>query len=329
MLAMNLWVNAFLRIYELTGILVITILPALATVYAIIISFMGKMLEWSKDRLKELETFKEDANKKFVAKMDSLKGESSTSTVIKELNKEWKSLNRDLKTREKPLRKRENRLSPQRILFTGCLIISSVITIFMAITIAETSLKDWWMSLFPYGIGIMLLVWTLILLILTLKEASWLALEFPVKEKEEYEGLIKKLDEMLGLKKPEFKVNFLVKDKLVNTLTITKDIEEEICIQILNESDYPALDTSLALALPSTFTLRESQSVSPGHRPATSITYPKGAKFQALIGIFPSHNSYPTSCFIKGEKTGEFDLIVWINTTTHKKYTGSLKVIVK
>ena len=326
---MNLWVNAFLRIYELTGILVITILPALATVYTIIISFMGKMLEWSKARLKELETFKDDANIKFLAKMDSLKGEGNPADVIEKLNVEWNTRKRDLKTREKLLRKRENRLSLQRILFTGCLILASIITIFMAITIAETSLKDWWMSLIPYGIGIILLVWALILLILTLKEASQLALESPAKEKEGLEEMLRKLYEMLGLKKPEFEVKLLVKEKPETTLTLTKDVEEKIVFQIQNLSDFSAMETRFELALPSTFTLRQNLSEAPKYRPTTITPYPKGASFKSALGTSFPKTQIIVSCLIKGEQIGEFDMIVWIDTTTHESFRGSLKVIVK
>lgn len=318
--------DALAKIYEITAFLDIALLAALVTVYAIIISLMGEMLRWFNEKLNEFEAKKADTQKEFNEMMEALRKEGGNPNItIKKLKKEWEAREKELKKEERPFRKRERRLSLGWILTTGGLILVSFASILIATLTINTSC-----SLIPYSIGTTLLLWVLISIALTLKEASQLARGFTPKGKEAFEELLEKLIEEIGLKKPEFKIHFEVDDKIVDTLRIKKGEEQGACLVVDNDSRFPVKDTVVELALPAGFALRRRTQDTPAPpRPATIDPYPGGAALRVELQTLPSETSQRIRFLIKGENAGTFEMIVWVYSTTHERHPTTLNVIVE
>lgn len=320
--------EALSKIYEITAYIGIAILPALATIYAIIVSLMGEMLRWFDDQIREFEAKKKEAYKGFSDAMEARRREGGDpETTIKKLKKEWKSREEELRKEERPFRKRVNRLSLEWILLSGSLILASLGSNFLAISISHSATL-WKWSVIPYSIGTIILLWGLINVALTLKEANQLVRAFSPKGKEAFDELLERLIEEIGLKSPEFEAHFWVNKKRVDTLTIEKRQEQLATLCINNDSRFSAKETSISLALPKGFTLRKTVDDKSKFRPLHVETYPEGAEYRYELGTFPAYNTYTLTFLIKSEiqKKGGFDMYLWISSTTHERFEHKLKV---
>jgi uncharacterized membrane protein YhiD involved in acid resistance len=316
--------EALAKVYEITAFLDIALLAALVTVYAIIVSLMGRMLAWVREKLQEIELRKGEAKGKFQKELDSVKGDDPQE-AIKKLTEKWEKSKAELDKTEISFERRERLLSWSGvILFTGSLLVVSLILTLVAILIGKSSLLC---SAGFYLGALVALLWALIRVSLTLKEATELAKETSPQEKQDLEKLFK---EVFGLKKAEYEVFFEMDNKLVDTLNIKKEEEQRVRLVVDNDSRFAVKDTVVSLMLPEGFTLRKRIEDTPdAPRSATLKPYPGGADLSVEIQTLSSASRCTLSFLIKGENAGKFEMYVRVNSTTHERHRITLKVIVK
>lgn len=318
--------DALAKIYEITAYFDIALIAALVTVYAIIVSLMGRMLAWVREKLQEIRLREGDAEEKFRAKMASLKNKKPQE-IIDELIRERETSKAELTKTESALKRRERLLSwGSIILITGGLLFISFEWTLVAILIRENSF--WWSVGFYIGAAVTLL-WALFRIALTLKEATELAKETSPQEKRELEKLFK---DVLGLKKAEYEVHFLSDDdQPLESLSLKKDKEETVRLYIYSRSRFAVKDVMLSFALPKGFILRESLDDKQGIRHAFWSLYPEGAKLRKKISDIPSdaETEEEIEFIIKSEKSGNHLMFLWIHSTTHEEYKIKLPIIVE
>lgn len=313
------------KIYAITAYFDIALIAALATVYAIIVSLMSRMLAWVREKLREIELREGEAEERFRAEMDSVKGKKPQE-IIDKLTEKWEASKAELAKTKKTFKRRERLLSwGGVIVFTGGLLVISLTLTLVAIPISESSPLC---SAGFYMVAVAVLLWALFRIALTLKEATELAKETTPQEKQELEKLFK---EVFGLKKPEFAVHFVVNEKLADVITIEKDQEQWVTIQVDNNSHFAVQEARIELALPDVFTLRKNLEDTPDIRSATFNLYPSGATLVVRLEAFMSKIAYSIPFLIKGKKykKGGYDMYVWIGSTSHVHSQYKLKVKVK
>lgn len=169
---MEPWVEALIKIYELTAYLDIALLAALVTIYAIIVSFLNKMLRIVKEKREKIQIYRQKENPIKTGSTDSFLAQS---TAVRELT-----------IKEKRLEKLEKRFSPSWILLTGVLMLCSFVLILGAIFIESGFFEKWGYSLIPASLGWIFFLVALLRVLLTLKEVEQLAKE-PIPEKKQVE----------------------------------------------------------------------------------------------------------------------------------------------
>lgn len=356
---MDQWVRAVLRVYEFTAVLVITILPALATVYAIIVSFLGRLVRRADVEFKRLKKENEEriaARRKELSRRD--KRRKTTIEALAEV-KGWEDELKGLIKKEENWKKQVEGWSfPAIFVKPAGWILGGLLGIFVAYGALNVLPSDFYgwrilLSLLAFLGGLACVAVGLckhvIPCLVKIDESARKPEESPVEtmqrilreqteqsgkeQREAFERLIGKMDEvvtLLNLKEPDFEVHFLVDNKPEDTLRIKKDEEQWAAITIDNHSDFPIREGSVELILPAGFAMRERSEDEPSFRPDHLTLYPGGAKLQSEIGRLGSNWQRWLPFLIKGEEVSDdFKMHVWIVSTSHKSYEATLKVIVK
>lgn len=355
---MDFWVRAILRLYEFTAILTITILPTLATVYAIIVSFLGRLVKRSDEEFKRL---KKEAEIRIEARLRELEKRDGRLKTTKKALVEVKSWENELKQLVKDevnwKKKREGLTFPALFVKPAIWILFGLLAMFVAygaLNVLPLSLRCWriWLSLIPYLGGLFLVAYGLCKFVIPslkiIDETARKPEESPIdamqrilrdreeesrrEQRETFGKLINKMDEvatLLNLKEPDFETSFLINNEIENSLSITRDEEVQAHILIVNNSDFPLKEASLSVILPDSFTLRKSRKEEPQCRPEYVTLYPGGAKYRGKIGSMSPVSSKTISFLIKGNEVGkEHIMYLWVNSSSHKKYHKKFKVIV-
>jgi len=308
------------KIYGITAYFDIALIAALATVYAIIVSLMSRMLAWVREKLQEIELRKGEAKEKFQAELSSVK-DKEPQEIIEKLTEKWEASKAELTKTEMTFKRRERLLSWGGIIvFTGSLLVISLILTLVAILTRESSPLC---SAGFYIGAVAASLWALFRIALTLKEATELAKETSPQEKQELEKLFK---EVFGLKKPEYEVFFEMDEKPVDTLSINKDEEQWSKLLVDNRSRFAVKDLAVELILPEGFTLRRRTQDTPQPRSATDDPYPCGAELRVKTQTLLPDTRQFIPFLIKGENAGKFEMYVWIDSTTHERFEHKLKV---
>jgi len=355
---MDSWVRAILRIYEFSAILTITILPTLATVYAIIVSFLGRLVRHADEEFRRLKKENEEriaARRKELSKRD--KSRKTTKEALAEV-KGWEEELRGLIEREENWKKQVEGWSftaifvkPAGWILGGLL---GILVAYGTLNVLPSSLYCWriLLSLIPFFGGLAFVAVGLcnhiIPCLMEIDESARKPEETPVEavqrilreqteqsskeQRETFERLIAKMDEVVRAllpKEPEFDVYFVKEGKKVKEISITQGEETPIDIVVTNKSPFPAKGIRVELVLTPDFTLRKSIDDTPFFRHEHVSIYPGGADLLIELPIMEVFIVVIRRFLIKGQKKGEIEMPIWIHSETHERYKSKINVRVK
>ncbi len=342
------------KIFELTAFLIIAIIAAIAGIYAIIVNFLSRLANRTKEeldsRIKEAQIYAEKSKEALKNKLSSTSQSENGPEMIKPIAERLLEDLNKIRSIQDERASKIKKLSFDSLFGKPALL--SIISFFliMLALVSYGSLKSdlakLILSMICYlGSLIFLAICLFSYVIPHLKEINILAqeskeitIEDVLREqlKQSQKDLtiklgdvVQALDRIYDLKKPNFSSLFLINRKEIKSLIIEKDKEEKVVLVIHNNDEFPVQAGKLDICLPKGFTMRKDVQDVPTFREDYFPFYPGGAEYQSELGTIPSAFETKRLFLIKGTKLGKFKMQVWISSTTHKTYESNLNIVVK
>ena len=324
---------ALLKLCELTAFLAIALLPALATIYAIVVSLMRNVLSRASQEVVKIEKLKADAAEKFKAQLQDAQDKTSKGAelnkVVSELDMKRIEYEKQFRKEERELKRTEQNLSLKGFfVLPGALICLSLVVLLFAIVEASPSQNGHPVAELAYAAGVILIslaIWRVVVAVATLDKL----VRHP-EERESAEVMLgRKLEELLGLKNSEFEVGFASGAKRVPRMTIQKGKPSPLSISVINKSVFAAQEASVELALPSCLSVQANEPTAVARRPETVPLYPGGVKVYWKIGLFGSWNTYELGLAVTGSEAGSYTIYVFVSSTTHRVFGTTFQLDVE
>lgn len=350
---MDSWIRAILRIYEFAAILTITILPALATVYAIIVSFLGRLVRHADEEFRRLKKENEEriaARRKELGKRD--KRRKTIRGALAEV-RGWEEELKGLIKKEENWKKQVEGWSfssifvkPAGWILGGLL---GILVAYGTLNVLPSSLYCWriLLSLIPFFGGLAFVAVGLckhvIPCLMEIDGSARKPEETPVEavhrilreqtersskeQRETFERLIVKMDGVVeGLerlysqKEPEFKVRFEVNNKEVTPLMLEKGKEQPVVLVVENRSQFAVQEPAVTVDVPVQLKLSKAGGLLYIPHPANFTEYLSTMRYMFLRKI---------PIRLKGEEGGKYYVTIYIDSSSHKPYETKLEVIVE